>query len=211
MLYRRYSLQNLDDLYVTVGFGGLSCAQVINRLADEYRKTVHQEAPKPPEPPSELGEKQSGGGGEQGVEVDGDPSMLVKFARCCNPLPGDRIVGYVTKGRGVSIHRADCVNMLDESIDPGRMVRVNWTGQSAGAYEAEIQVRGYDRTGLLGDLSILFAGMNVPLLKVFAVRQKNGTTQINLTISIKDTQQLDKVIRQLQKRNDIIEVFRTGM
>ena len=211
VLYRRYSLQNLDDLYVTVGFGGLSCAQVINRLADEYRKTVHQEAPKPPEPPSELGEKQSGGGGEQGVEVDGDPSMLVKFARCCNPLPGDRIVGYVTKGRGVSIHRADCVNMLDESIDPRRMVRVNWTGQSAGAYEAEIQVRGYDRTGLLGDLSILFAGMNVPLLKVFAVRQKNGTTQINLTISIKDTQQLDKVIRQLQKRNDIIEVFRTGM
>ncbi len=209
-LYKRYSLSGLDDLYVTVGFGGLSAPQIINRLNDEYRKSVKQEA-KPIENLPEKVPSKPRTHTTQGVEVEGDASMLVRFARCCNPLPGDRIVGYVTKGRGVSIHRADCVNMLDESIDPGRMVRVNWTGQSAGAYEAEIQVRGYDRTGLLGDLSILFAGMNVPLLKVFAVRQKNGTTQINLTISIKDTQQLDKVIRQLQKRNDIIEVFRTGM
>ena len=110
----------------------------------------------------------------------------------------------------MSIHRADCVNMLDESIEPGRVVRVSWAQDASTDYEAEIQVRGYDRAGLLADLSNLFAGLNVPLVAVSARAQKNGTTQINLTLSIKNTAQLDKVIRQLQKRSDIIEVFRTG-
>ncbi|MBR4236002.1 MAG: bifunctional (p)ppGpp synthetase/guanosine-3',5'-bis(diphosphate) 3'-pyrophosphohydrolase [Clostridia bacterium] len=207
VIFRRNSLSSLDDLYVTVGFGGLSAVQVINRLADEYKKTVRQEAK--PELP-ERSVLRPSTHSSQGVEVEGDAGMLVKFARCCNPLPGDRIVGYVTRGRGVSIHRADCVNMLDESIEPGRVVRVSWAQDASTDYEAEIQVRGYDRAGLLADLSNLFAGLNVPLVAVSARAQKNGTTQINLTLSIKNTAQLDKVIRQLQKRSDIIEVFRTG-
>ena len=202
----------MDDLYVTLGFGGLSCAQVINRLADEYRKSLKQEVkpfegvpdkpPAAPHPGSETA---------QGVTVEGLSGMMIKFARCCNPLPGDSIVGYVTKGRGVSVHRADCANMMDSSIEPGRKVRVSWAAAAPGAYEAEIQVRGYDRTGLLGELSNLFAALGDPLLKVFAVSQRNGTSQINLTLSIRDTAQLEKVIRQLQMRNDVIEVFRTGM
>ncbi|MBQ4227098.1 MAG: bifunctional (p)ppGpp synthetase/guanosine-3',5'-bis(diphosphate) 3'-pyrophosphohydrolase, partial [Clostridia bacterium] len=209
-LYKRYSVQGLDDLYVTVGFGGLSCAQVINRLADEYRKSAKPETP-PPESPADIPTAQQPAGNSAGVMVEGQAGMMVKFARCCNPLPGDSIVGYVTTGRGISIHRADCANMLDSSIEPGRKVRVSWSNVNPGTYEAEIQVRGYDRIGLLGDLSTLFASMGVPLLKVFAVSQRNGTSQINLTIAIHDAPELDKVIRQLQKRNDIIEVFRTGM
>ncbi|MBQ9408042.1 MAG: bifunctional (p)ppGpp synthetase/guanosine-3',5'-bis(diphosphate) 3'-pyrophosphohydrolase [Clostridia bacterium] len=209
-LYKRYSLSGLDDLYVTVGFGGLSCPQVLNRLADEYKKTVKAEQLKKPELPEKSPAKTSTHF-TQGVEVEGDSSMLVKFARCCNPLPGDRIVGYVTRGRGVSIHRADCANMMDDSIEPDRFVRVNWVSQSTEAYEAEIEIRGYDKAGLLGDLSNLFASLGVPMLAVSARSLKNGTTQIDLTLSVKNTEQLDKVIKQLQKRSDIIEVFRTGM
>ena len=208
-LYKRYSLSGLDDLYVTVGFGGLSCPQVLNRLADEFKKTQKVENKK-----SELPDKTQSKPNThytQGVEVEGDSGMLVKFARCCNPLPGDSIVGYVTRGRGVSIHRADCANMLDDSIEPNRFVRVNWVSQSTEAYEAEIEIRGYDKAGLLGDLSNLFASLGVPMLAVSARSLKNGTTQINLTLSVKNTEQLDKVIKQLQKRSDIIEVFRTGM
>ncbi|MBR5009741.1 MAG: bifunctional (p)ppGpp synthetase/guanosine-3',5'-bis(diphosphate) 3'-pyrophosphohydrolase, partial [Clostridia bacterium] len=193
-----------------VGFGGLSAPQIINRLNDEYRKSVKQE-PKPIESLPEKAPSKPRTHTTQGVEVEGDAGMLVKFARCCNPLPGDKIVGYVTKGRGVSIHRADCVNMLDSTIEPGRVVRVNWASEGKTSYEAEIQVRGYDKVGLLGDLSNLFANLEVPLLAVSARSLKNGTSQINLTLEIKDTGQLDKVIRQLQKRSDIIEVFRTGM
>ena len=208
-LFKRNSLSGLDDLYVTVGFGGLSCQQVLNRLIDEYKKTVKNE-----EKPFEIPEKpitHASTHAVQGVEVEGDGGVLVKFARCCNPLPGDDIIGYVTKGRGVSIHRTDCVNMQDESLEPGRIVRVNWAKEINSAYDAEIQVRGYDRTGLLADLSNLFATLNVPIIAISARSQKNGTSQINLTLSIKNSEQLDKVIRQLQKRSDIIEVFRTGM
>ncbi len=208
-LYKRYSLSGLDDLYVTVGFGGLSCPQVLNRLADEYRKDQKTEIKKadlPEKPQNKSHTHQT-----QGVEVEGDSSLLVKFARCCNPLPGDSIVGYVTRGRGVSIHRADCANMTDDSIEPDRFVRVNWVSQSTEAYEAEIEIRGYDKAGLLGDLSNLFASLGVPMLAVSARSLRNGTSQINLTLSVKDTEQLDKVIRQLQRRSDIIEVFRTGM
>ncbi len=208
-LYKRYSLSNIDDLYVTVGFGGLSCAQVLNRLADEYKKTVKAE-PKKPDAADKAPAK-AVTHATQGVEVEGDSGMLIKFARCCNPLPGDSIVGYVTRGRGVSIHRADCANMMDESIEPDRFVRVSWAGQNTEAYEAEIEIRGYDKAGLLGDLSNLFASLNVPMLAVSARSLKNGTSQISLTLQVKDTAQLDKVIKQLQKRSDIIEVFRTGM
>ena len=207
-LYKRYSLSGLDDLYVTVGFGGLSCPQVLNRLADEYKKAQKAEIKKPelPDKPQKTATHAT-----QGVEVQGNSGMLVKFARCCNPLPGDKIVGYVTKGRGVSIHRADCANMMDESIEPERFVPVNWACQSSDAYEAEIEIRGYDKSGLLGELSNLFASLSVPILAVSARSLRNGTTQISLTLSVKDTAQLDKIIRLLQKRSDIIEVFRTGM
>ena len=208
-LYKRYSLSGLDDLYVTVGFGGLSCPQVLNRLADEYKKSQKAEVKKPDLPEKSAAKTTTHF--TQGVEVEGDSGMLVKFAHCCNPLPGDSIVGYVTRGRGVSIHRADCANMMDESIERDRFVRVNWVSETTEAYEAEIEIRGYDKAGLLGDLSNLFASLNVPLLAVAARSLRNGTSQIDLTLSVKNTEQLDKVIKQLQKRSDIIEVFRTGM
>lgn len=211
VLFKRYTLSNLDDLFVTVGFGGLSSAQVINRLADEYKKTQKPEAPKLPEVTENPAPRQSGPhASSQGIVVEGDPGMLVRFAHCCNPLPGDQIIGYVTRGRGVSVHRADCVNMLDEGVEPERMVSVAWANSAAANYDADIQVIGYDKAGLLADLSTLFAALEVPIVAVAARTMKNGTTQISLTLSIKDTTQLEKIIRQLRKRSDIIEVFRVS-
>ncbi len=209
VLYKRYSLSSLDDLYLTVGFGGLSAPQVINRLAEEYKKAVKPEPVKVPEVAETPQPRQSTGSG-QGVIVEGDPGMLVRFARCCNPLPGDSIIGYVTRGRGVSVHRADCVNMLDEGVEPERMVKVAWEGTSQGAYDADIQVIGYDKAGLLADLSALFATLEVPIVAVSARTMKNTTSQITLTLSIKNTTQLERIIKQLRKRSDVIEVFRVS-
>ena len=211
VLFKRYTLSNLDDLFVTVGFGGLSSAQVINRLADEYKKTQKPEPPKLPEVTESPAPRQPGAhSSSQGIVVEGDPGMLVRFAHCCNPLPGDQIIGYVTRGRGVSVHRADCVNMQDEGVEPERMVSVAWANSAAANYDADIQVIGYDKAGLLADLSTLFAALEVPIVAVAARTMKNGTTQIALTLSIKDTTQLEKIIRQLRKRSDIIEVFRVS-
>ena len=205
-LFKRYTLSSLDDLYVTVGFGGLSTSQVVNRLVEELKKTQKPEPVRVPEP-SEAPPQRSTHS-SQGIVVEGDPGMLVRFAHCCNPLPGDDIVGYVTRGRGVSVHRADCVNMQDEALEPERMVSVAWANSSAAAYDADIQVIGYDKAGLLADLSTLFAALEVPIVAVAARTMKNGTTQITLTLSIKDTTQLEKIIKQLRKRSDIIDVFR---
>ena len=212
VIYKRYTLSSQDDLYVTVGFGGLSAPQVINRLVEEFRKSQKTEAPKAIEAPETPVPRQpaQSSGSTQGIIVEGDPGMLVRFARCCNPLPGDDIIGYVTRGRGVSVHRADCQNMMDEGVEPERMVRVEWEGGSTGAYDADIQVIGYDKAGLLADLSAVFATLEVPIVAIAARTMKNGTSQITLTLSIKNTTQLEKIIKQLGKRSDIIEVFRVS-
>ena len=209
---RRYTLSSLEDLYVTVGFGGLSTAQVLNRMIEEHRR-LNKDKTEPAEPvlridrPQEQ-QKPRAPKATHGVIVEGDPGMLVRFAKCCNPLPGDEIVGYITRGRGVSVHRADCVNMRGAEAEGARMIQVAWEGDSQAAYDADIQIHAYDRPGLLADISHLFYNLEVPIVAISARTDKNKTVGINLTLSIKNTQQLENIIRQLRKRSDVIEVFR---
>ena len=215
-VYRRYTLSSLDDLYVTVGFGGLSAVQVLNRLIEIYKKANKLDVP--PEPkvttPEQAGKvrdaalrKQSS---SHGIMVEGDPGMLVRFARCCTPLPGDEIIGYITRGRGVSVHRADCVNRKEFDAQPERLINVSWEDGSSGAYNADIQIVAYDRMGLLADISAMFAKMEMSIVALTARVDKNGNTIINVTLGCKNTQQLEKIIKQLLKRADIIEVFRVS-
>ena len=216
-VYKRYTLSSLDDLYVTVGFGGLSAGQVLNRLVEEYRRANKLDAP--PEPKlltneqatkvrEDVLKKQSHA--SNGVVVEGDPGMLVRFARCCTPLPGDEIIGYITRGRGVSVHRADCVNRKDFDQQPERLIHVNWVNDTSSAYNADIQIVAYDRVGLLADIAAMFAKMEMAIMALTARVDKNGNTIINMTLGCKNTLQLEKIIKQLLKRADIIEVFRVS-
>ena len=213
-VFKRYSLASLDDLYATIGFGGLSTLQLLNRLAEEYKKQNRAEAPPLPiaEKPAEEAKKPAPSSSSNGVIVKGESGMLVRFARCCNPLPGDAIVGYITRGRGVSVHRADCVNLKDAGVEPERMIEVEWESSGAGSYEADIQMLCYDHAGLFAEISLMFASQNVPVTAVTAhtVKNKQGLCTMNMTIVIKTTQQLDKLLRDLQKRPDVIEVFRVA-
>jgi GTP pyrophosphokinase len=216
-VYKRYSLSSLDDLYVTVGFGGLSMNQILNRLIDGYRKANKLDAP--PEPKlvtpeqakqarDEALRKQSHS--SHGIVVEGDPGMLVRFAKCCTPLPGDEIIGYITRGRGVSVHRADCVNRKEFESQPERLIDVSWEDGSAGAYNADIQIVAYDRIGLVADLAGMFAKMEMGIMAMTVRVDKGGNTILNVTLGCKNTQQLEKIIKQLLKRSDIIEVFRVS-
>ena len=213
-VFKRYSLASLDDLYATIGFGGLSTLQLLNRLTEEYKKQNKAEAPPLPivEKPAEEAKKPAPSSSSNGVIVKGESGMLVRFARCCNPLPGDAIVGYITRGRGVSVHRADCVNLKDAGVEPERMIEVEWESSGAGSYEADIQMLCYDHAGLFAEISLMFASQNVPVTAVTAhtVKNKQGLCTMNMTIVIKTTQQLDKLLRDLQKRPDVIEVFRVA-
>ena len=210
-LYKRYSVQSYDDVCAMVGFGGLSTVQVLNRLIDEYKKTKKPEEtlppvnePKPEEPPRKQAHTSSGG-----VIVKGESGMLVRFAKCCSPLPGDKIVGYVTRGRGVSVHRADCPSLKDPGVEQDRLIEVEWEDKdSSGTYEAEIRIICYNRTGLLAELSVLFASMEVPVSAISAHALKDNTFIFNISLIIKSTQQLAKIIRELNKWPDIIEASR---
>ena len=147
-----------------------------------------------------------------GVVVKGESGMLVRFAKCCNPLPGDDIVGYITRGRGVSVHRSDCINLQDSGVEPERMIEVEWEGSENASYEADIQILAYDRAGLFAEISLMFASQDVPITAVTAhtVKNKQGLATLALTIVIKNTQQLEKIIRDLSKRPEVIEVYRVA-
>ncbi len=212
-LYKRYSVQSYDDVCAMVGFGGLSTVQVLNRLIDEYKKTQKVEdvpvvpEQKPEEPPKKVHKS----GASNGVIVKGESGMLVRFAKCCSPLPGDRIIGYITRGRGVSVHRADCVSLKDPGVEKDRLIEVEWESQaSGGTYDAEIRIICYNRTGLLAELSVLFATMEVPVSAISAHTLKDNTFIFNISLVIKDTQQLNKIIKELNKWPDIIEVSRVN-
>jgi GTP pyrophosphokinase len=204
----------MDDTYAMVGFGGLSCAQVINRLVDEYKKhnkaeeTVAElpDVLKPEETPKKQQHSSS-----NGVIVKGESGMLVRFARCCNPLPGDAIVGYITRGRGVSVHRADCASLKDPDMEQNRLIDVEWETQGKDvSYEAEIRILCYNRTGLLAEISVMLASQNVPVGSISGHSLKNGTYVFNASITIKDTQQLNKIIKDIRRSSDVIEVSRVS-
>jgi len=222
---KRYTLSSLEDLYVTVGFGGLSTSQILNRLVEEYKKANKIAEPLPiveavnrittpteADQYREQSQRQGAQSQSHGVVVEGFSDMLVRFARCCNPLPGDDIVGYITHGRGVSVHRSDCTNLRDSNVEPERMVPVSWEGATGAAYEADIQIIANDKMGLLADISLLLTKYEVPIVAISARnnKAKTTTTSINLTLSIQNTQQLEKIIQQLLKRGDVIEVFRVS-
>ena len=213
-LYKRYSVQSYDDVCAMVGFGGLSTVQVLNRLIDEYKKnhkadepTVPAEEPKKDEPPKKTQHSTS----SNGVIVKGESGMLVRFAKCCSPLPGDRIIGYITRGRGVSVHRADCVSLKDPSVEQDRLIEVEWENPGeSGAYDADIKIICYNRTGLLAEMSVLFATMDVPVSAISAHTLKDSTFIFNISLVIKNTQQLNKIMRELNRWPDIIEVSRVN-
>ncbi|NLF28521.1 MAG: bifunctional (p)ppGpp synthetase/guanosine-3',5'-bis(diphosphate) 3'-pyrophosphohydrolase [Clostridiales bacterium] len=212
-VFKRYSLATLEDLYATIGFGGLSTMQLLNRLVDEYKRIYRPEAPPVlSEQKAEEVKKQVASSSSNGVTVKGESGMLVRFARCCNPLPGDQIVGYITRGRGVSVHRTDCANLKDSGVEPERMIEVEWEKSAAGSYEADIQILAYDHAGLFAEVSLMFASQDVPVTAVTAhtVKNKQGLCTMSITIVIKTTQQLEKLIKDLQRRPDVIEVFRVA-
>ncbi|MGX8706253.1 MAG: RelA/SpoT family protein, partial [bacterium] len=207
-LYKRFSVQSYEDICAMVGFGGLSTAQVVNRLIDEYKK--HQNIVEPPPPPP-TPTPTVHGSVSNGVFVKGETGMLVRFAKCCSPLPGDEIIGYITRGRGVSVHRADCVSLKELSADKGRLIEVSWQNPSeSGTYDADIRILCYNRTGLMAEISVLFANMDVSVSAIAAHTLKDNTFVFNYTLVIKNTQQLNKLMRELSKWPDILEVSRVN-
>ena len=213
-ILKKFNMSDLDDVYASIGYGGITTGQVTNKLLEQAKKEA--KAAVAAERLERLEEEQQSRpenrGNGKGVIVEGDTGMVVRFARCCTPLPGDDIIGYVTRGRGVSIHRKDCPNIGDLLMDPERVVRAEWANNAKSSYTATIQVVADERTGLLMDVSQVLAGMNISITAMTAKVDKANQSiiQIQLSFDVSSTEQLNNIIKSMRKVRSVKEVYRVN-
>lgn len=204
-IQKRLNFPTLDDLWVAVGYGGVSPQQVVNRLRDYYRKeqTMQQSLQlqeitgKPMEKPADV------------IKVAGVNQVLFRLARCCNPVPGDEIIGYVTRGRGVSIHRKGCASLAGFQIsEKERLIDVTWEEVDVNYYPVEIQIQCVDRPGILSEVAQVVADMHTNIITAKAHPARQGEATIDLILAIRNLSQLDSLLRRLGEINDVTSVRR---
>ena len=202
----RQKYNTVDDFYASIGYGGVSLEKIMPRIKDDfirlYRKTEQTLAPTI---------KKSSQKASNGVIVEGLEGCLIKFARCCNPLPGDEIVGFITRGFGVSIHKCDCANVVNarrRGEDPERWVKATWASKVKETFKSTLDILASDRIGILADVSVQLGNMRVPIHSVMAKELKTGQTSIQVSIGISDLNQLQTIINNLSRIPGVSSVKR---
>ena len=189
----RYKFNSIEDMYASVGFGAITSGKVIARILEEYRK-VHKEENVEQKLEELSKEKNTAKPSKSGVVVKGIDNCLVKLSKCCNPVPGDNIVGYITRGRGVSVHRADCKNLKDLFLDEeSRMIDVYWYTEKEAAYNVDIEIFANDRSGLLADIISQISTTKTKLVAVNCRANKERIAITDITIEVEDLEQLNNV------------------
>jgi len=213
IVLKKYNFNTVDDMLSAVGYGGIGVNKIIARLKEEYRKTLKAEElaelerdqAKQDKDPEKRKKKPP----ENGVIVKGIENCLVRLSRCCNPVPGDEIIGYVTRGRGVSVHRKDCVNVTGAREEKERLIEVQWYTAGNASYKAEITIMANDRTQLLMEVTNTLGEAKIPLKAMNARTTRDQIAIIGLTLEIVDTEQLEKIIKKLRKVDGVFEVTRS--
>jgi len=204
-LFRKFTLNSVEDMYAAVGYGGITTSQILQRLLAEHRR--EQKAIQTDQAPVE-GKTQKKPAAGRGIIVKGERNMLVRFAQCCNPVPHDEIVGFITRGRGVSIHRKDCPSIVDLMNDPSRFIEVAWEADAASAYHARVQLSAWDKPGLIVDIYKAIDAAGARMIEMNAKVSGKGIANMALLIEIKDKVQLDNFIKTLRKVPEMIDVYR---
>ena len=210
-MLEKYRYKNIDEMYAAVGFGANSPVKIIARVLQEYRKE-HEEI-NVEEKIQELSKEQKerkakAAAASSGVVVKGIDNCLVKLSKCCNPLPGDEIVGYITRGRGVSVHRQDCVNVTDLLTEENRMIDVEWYKEAKESYQVEIEVLANDRNGLLVDILNVLKDTKAKLMGVNTRTTKERIAVMDISIEIESLDELNKVQKAIRKVDSVYEVRR---
>ncbi len=205
---KRQHFASIEDFLAAIGYGGISLSRIMPRIKDDYQRTYRTPEPDPtklaPKPKKERK-------GQSGVIVEGLDSCLVKFARCCNPLPGDDIIGFVTRGFGVSIHKRDCVNVLaamQDETQRDRWVRTHWAASVKETFKSTIEIYATDRQGMIADISIALANMHIQMHSLNAREAKDKHVVIQITLGITGLDQLGNIINIFSKIPGVISVER---
>ena len=210
LIVRRYGYASADDLYANLGYGGMHLAGLINKLKDEYKKQNAKPEVIPTAPPTES-EKHKLRGAADAVIVNGIENCLIRYSKCCNPVPGDKIIGYITRGRGVSIHRQDCINvaaMYKDENERARLIDVSWENSKEASYLSKIKIVCADRDGLVLEVANLVSDTRVSLKSLNARSTKDSIAIVEITVDVRNTDQINMLIKNLNKLKDVIEVSR---
>ena len=203
---QRYGFKTLDDMYAAVGFGSITANKIITRTLEEYRKFHEEENVE--EKIVELQSAPKAKSSKAGIIVKGIDNCLVRLSKCCNPVPGDEIIGYITRGRGVTVHRKDCKNVKDLLEDEGRIIDVYWDEKKESSYNVDITAFANDREGLLADVIKVIGNTNTRLVAVYAKASKEKIATVELTLEVKDIEDLTKAQRELGKIDSVYDVKR---
>ncbi|MCJ8006939.1 RelA/SpoT family protein [Lederbergia wuyishanensis] len=204
----KFNFGNEDDMFASVGYNGISALQVANRLTEKLRKLRDQEEAEK-EISAEIKTDPAPKRHDAGVKVTGADNLLIRLSRCCNPVPGDEIIGFVTKGRGVSVHRADCPN-IDSNEMETRLIPVEWETDSTNRkeYNVDIEISGFDRRGLLNEVLQTVSGTKTNITAVTGKADRNKMATIMMSISIQNIGHLHKVVDKIKQIPDIYAVRR---
>lgn len=211
-ILRRLSLKSLDDMYNAIGYGGILTSQVVPKIREKFlkeQKDEHAKVKVEHEKFDDLpNKKKEIKKNDTGIIVKGIDDILVRFAKCCTPVPGDDIIGYVTRGRGVTIHRSDCENFEHTDESENRFIEVAWANSANTSYTANVQVVSLDRKGLLSELTMIMHELDMLMTGINAKIDKNGIAIVNISIEISDIEELNKLMKKIKNLEDIIEVKR---
>ena len=204
----KYKYKSLEEMYAAVGFGANSSVKVIARMLQEYRKEHEEENIEAKIEELAKAKQRKPKTSNSGVIVKGIDNCLVKLSKCCDPLPGDEIIGYITKGRGVSVHRKDCVNVGDLFSEENRMIDVEWYDEHAVSYQVDIEVYSNDRSGLLLDILKEIGTTKAKILGVNTKTTKEKIAIMKITLEIENLEELNKVQKAIRKVDSVYEVKR---
>lgn len=218
VILKKLSFKSLDDMYAAIGYGGVTSLKLIGRLREDIQRILHQhQAERQAEVPVEGQPEVTRPAvpvrehSEQGIVVQGLSNCLVKFSKCCSPVPGDEIVGFITRGYGVSVHRKDCPNADPARRPPeeaGRWIKVSWGGKTRESYRTNLQVVSKDRPNLLVDISTSLSAAKVHVSSLNARSTADGFALISLAVDVSDSQQLQAVMRRLEQISGVMRVTR---
>lgn len=206
----RFRFDNTNDLYAAVGYGGVTMSKIIQRIKEDQARLQKEQAAVLPSA-KEISEQTNRRSRQKGIIIEGVDNCLIKFAQCCNPLPGDPIIGFVTRGFGVSIHKQDCINVInnmDEKSD--RWIKASWAGVDDSTYKTTIDIIAEQKSSTIADITTAIAVNRIPMHEMNMHRLKNGNTNLLITIEIAGVEQLNNLMLRIKKIPGVISAERTG-
>ncbi len=212
---RRQRLDSGDDLLAAIGYGGVSLQKIMQRIKDDELRLAKTAAAQP-QTTEEINatiEATNNRSRKKGIIVEGVDNMLVKFAHCCSPLPGDPIIGFITRGAGVSIHKQDCINVINNRDVPenrDRWINATWASTDDSTYRTTLDIITEQKSSVIADITMAIAANRIPLHEMNMHQLKNGNTNLIITIEIAGVEQLGNIMNRIQKINGVISVERTG-